>query len=45
MAPELFNPSCFSLKNSNPTKNSDIYTFGVIMYQVSIAFSTSCTAT
>jgi len=34
MAPELLNPSGFGLKNSNPTKKSDIYAFGVVTYQV-----------
>ncbi|KAF9648297.1 kinase-like protein [Thelephora ganbajun] len=34
MAPELLNPSGFDLKNSNPTKKSDIYAFGVVTYQV-----------
>jgi len=37
MAPELLNPSGFGLKNSNPTKKSDIYAFGVVTYQVSSA--------
>jgi hypothetical protein len=36
MAPELLNPSGFDMKNSNPTKKSDIYAFGVVTYQVSI---------
>ena len=36
MAPELLNPSGFDLKNSNPTKRSDIYAFGMVTYQVSI---------
>ena len=35
MAPELLKPSGFGLKNSNPTKKSDIYAFGVVTYQVS----------
>jgi len=35
MAPELLNPSGFGLKNSNPTKMSDIYAFGIVSYQVS----------
>jgi len=39
MAPELLNPSGFGLKNSNPTKKSDIYAFGVVTYQVSDAVS------
>jgi len=34
MAPELLNPSGFGLKNSNPTKKSDIYAFGMVTYQV-----------
>ena len=37
MAPELLNPSGFNLKNSNPTRKSDIYAFGAVTYQVSIA--------
>ena len=36
-APELLNPSGFGLTNSNPTKKSDIYAFGVATYQVSVA--------
>ena len=36
MAPELLNPSGFGLKNSNPTKKSDIYAFGITTYQVSV---------
>ena len=36
MAPELLDPSGFDLRNSNPTKKSDIYAFGVVTYQVSI---------
>ena len=36
MAPELLNPSGFDLRNSNPTKKSDIYAFGVVTYQASI---------
>ena len=35
MAPELLDPSGFGLKNSNPTKKSDIYAFGIVTYQVS----------
>ena len=37
MAPELLNPSGFDLENSIPTKTSDIYAFGVVIYQVSFA--------
>lgn len=36
MAPELLNPSGFGLQNSNPTKKSDVYAFGVVTYQVGI---------
>jgi len=35
MAPELLNPSGFGLRDSNPTKKSDIYAYGAVMYQVS----------
>ena len=45
MGPELLNPSGFNLKNSNPTKKSDIYAFGVATYQVSSACFTSGTTT
>jgi serine/threonine protein kinase len=45
MAPELLNPTGFGLKNSNPTKKSDVYAFGVVTYQVSIAFCGSATVT
>ena len=34
MAPELLNPSGFGLKDSNPTKDSDIYALGMVTYQV-----------
>lgn len=34
MAPELLSPSGFGAVNSNPTKKSDIYAFGVVMHQV-----------
>ncbi|KAF9781279.1 kinase-like domain-containing protein [Thelephora terrestris] len=34
MAPELLNPSGFNLDNSNPTKMSDVYAFGMVTYQV-----------
>ena len=33
-APELLNPSQFGLLNSNPTKESDIYSFAVTTYEV-----------
>ena len=45
MAPELLNPSGFGLKNSNPTKKSDIYAFGVVTYQVSTSGFISGTVT
>jgi len=45
MAPELLNPSGFGLKNSNPTKKSDLYAFGVVTYQVNITPFTSGLAT
>ena len=35
MAPELLNPSDFGLVDSSSTKESDIYTFGLVTYQVS----------
>ena len=38
MAPELLNPSGFGLENSNPTKESDIYAFGMVTYQVRNAY-------
>ena len=34
MAPELLNPSQFKLLNSNPTRESDIYSFAVTAYEV-----------
>ena len=45
MAPELLDPSGFGLKNSNPTKKSDIYAFGTVTYQVTNPCFTSGTAT
>jgi hypothetical protein len=45
MAPELLNPFGFGLKNSNPTKKSDTYMFGVVTYQVGNGFFLSGTAT
>ena len=45
MAPELLNPSGFGLKNNIPMKTSDIYVFGVVMYQVSFACWIPGTAT
>ena len=33
-APELLYPLQFNLKNSNPTKESDIYSFAMVSYEV-----------
>ena len=34
MAPELLNPSQFHLSNSNPSKESDIYSFAITAFEV-----------
>ena len=34
MAPELLNPSQFSLANSNPSKESDVYSLAMTAYEV-----------
>ena len=34
MAPELLNPQDFGLTHSNPSKESDIYSFGMTTYEV-----------
>jgi hypothetical protein len=34
MAPELLNPSQFSLQNSNPSKESDVYSLAMTAYEV-----------
>lgn len=34
MAPELLHPPSFCLMNSHPTRESDIYAFGVVTYRV-----------
>jgi len=34
MAPELLTPSRYGLKNSIPTKEGDIYAFGLVILQV-----------
>ena len=36
MAPELLNPSQFSLANSNPSKESDVYSLAMTAYEVSL---------
>jgi serine/threonine protein kinase len=45
MAPELLDPSGFSMRNSNPTKKSDVYAFGVVTYLVSNVYFTPGMAT
>jgi len=42
MAPELLNPSQFSLTNSNPSKESDVFSFAMTTYEVS-SRCTACT--
>ena len=44
-APELLNPSGFGLEDSIPTKESDIYAFGMVAYQVGSAHLVSTTTT
>jgi serine/threonine protein kinase len=44
VAPELLNPPGFGLKDSTPTKKSDVYGFGMVMYQVSNTYFISGTA-
>jgi len=34
MSPELFDPENFGLKNSRPTKRSDCYALGMVIYEV-----------
>ena len=34
MAPELFSPSRFNVLSSDPTKESDIYSFAMTAYEV-----------
>jgi len=34
MAPELLNPSQYSLPNSNPSKESDVYSLAMTAYEV-----------
>ena len=41
MSPELLNPGGFEMSDSNPTKESDIYAFGVVTYQVSVTYRIS----
>ena len=44
-APELLNPSGFGLEDSIPTRESDIYAFGMVTYQVRSAHLVSITTT
>lgn len=39
LAPELLDPSSFGLKKRTPTKESDIFAFGMVTYQVGHYFS------
>jgi len=39
LAPELLDPSFFGLENRTPSKESDIFAFGMVSYQVSHCFS------
>jgi serine/threonine protein kinase len=34
MSPELFDPETFGLKDSRPTKESDYYALGMVIYEV-----------
>ncbi|KAF9780755.1 kinase-like domain-containing protein, partial [Thelephora terrestris] len=34
MGPELFNPEKFGLKDCRPTKSSDCYALGMVVYEV-----------
>jgi len=34
MSPELFDPPRYGLRNSDPTKNSDCYALGMVVYEV-----------
>ena len=45
MAPELLNPRGFGLEDGNPIEKSDVYAFGMVMYQVSDPRTTLGTAT
>ena len=36
MAPELLNPTQFHLQNSNPTKESDVYSLAMSTYEVNL---------
>ena len=45
MAPELLNPSSSGLGGGNPTKQSDIYAFGMVTYEVRNAYFVPGTAT
>ena len=43
MAPELLNPRWCGVENSSPTKESDMYAFGITTYHVSATGRTSAT--
>lgn len=38
MSPEMYLPENFNLKDGKPTKESDIYAFGILIYEVSAFF-------
>ena len=41
MAPELFDPSGFNLRSSNPTNKSDVYSLAMTAYEAR-SFRTAC---
>ena len=38
LAPELLDPTSFGLKKRTPTKESDVFAFGMVIYQVGCCF-------
>lgn len=42
MAPELLNPSGFSLVNSNPSKESDVHSLAMTAYEVGSSHTIHC---
>ena len=38
MAPELLAPSSYGLKKSVPTREADIYAFGLVIFQVTALY-------